>query len=286
VRQTLELTTLGAIARIDGKGYPGQLIVLRHPRSPVAEAYRVLRTNLQFSAIDRPLRTLMVTSASPVEGKSVTAANLAAVMAQAGKRVILVDADLRCPVQHRIFELNNNEGLTTALVQGNVDPTELLCACPIGNLSILPSGPLPPNPAELLGSQRMGDLIEALQKRADVVIFDCPPVMAVADAAILAARLDGTLLVVDSGKTRRPIAQRVKGTLESVGARLLGVVLNRLSTRSSGYYYYYYSGDGQRRQRSGRNPLARLFGRDGGSAGRADVVSIEPEEHVGTARKS
>ncbi len=275
VRDVLGLATLGGIARIEGVDYPHKLVAALHPRSPIAEAYRVLRTNLQFSAVDRPMRTLMVTSPNPVEGKSVTAANLAAVMAQSGKRVILVDADMRRPVQHHVFEVGNGKGLTTLLLNGEIHTQDMLCPTPVENLLVLPCGPIPPNPSELLGSKRMGELIETLQQEADVVIFDSPPVLAVADATILATRLDGTLLVVDSGGTRRAMANRAKEALAAVGAYLPGVALNRLSSRTGGYYYYYYyyySSDGDRRRKkySRRNPLARwlpggLFGRNGHS---------------------
>jgi capsular exopolysaccharide synthesis family protein len=200
-----------------------------------------------------------------VEGKSVTAANLAAVMAQSGQRVVLVDADLRRPTQHRIFELNNHQGLTTALVESEAALSDLLQTTRVENLSVVTSGPLPPNPSELLGSRRMEAVIEALQQRAEVVIFDSPPVMAVTDATVLAARVDGTLLVINSGKTRRALAQRSVETLAAVGARVLGVALNRLASRHGGYYYYhyYYSEDGQRRRHSRRGLLTRLFSRNG-----------------------
>lgn len=282
VNQTLGLATLGGIARIEGVDYPAKLIAAKHPRSPIAEAYRVLRTNLQFSTVDQPSRTLMVTSPNPVEGKSVTAANLATVMAQSGKRTILVDADLRRPVQHHIFETTNAEGLTTLLLDGKIDPAAALKPTSVENLYVLPSGPIPPNPAELIGSKRMGELIKALAHQADVVIFDSPPVLAVSDAPTLATRVDGTLLVIDAGNTRRGLAHRAKEALTAVGAHVLGVALNRLSARSGGYYYYYYYyAEGERRRRHSRqNPLEQLLRRTFSRNGSDKTAQPKPEKHT------
>ena len=266
VTKSLGMQTLGSIARIGTREYPDKLVVVNQPLSPISEAYRVLRTNLQFSAIDKPLRTMMLTSARPVEGKSVTTANLGAIIAQSGKRVILVDADLRRPTQHRIFKLTNNAGLTTALLETTSDPSGILQDVGIENLKVMTSGPIPPNPSELLGSRRMGELINALLPHADIIIFDTPPVMAVADATILSSRLDGVVLVIDASKTRRALAQRAKAALVAVGAQLLGVTLNRVSARvESGYDYYYYSADGDRRKhhRSLGHRVRRLFSRNG-----------------------
>lgn len=277
VRHALGLKVLGSIARIQGDDYQDKLVVAKYPRSPIAEAYRMLRTNLQFSA-GHPWRTLMVTSASPLEGKSLTTANLAAALAQSGQRVILVDADMRRPTQHHIFGLENRVGLSDVLERSDVSLSEVQQAVSVANLSVVTSGPLPENPAELLGSKRMGDLMELLQQYADVVVFDSPPVMAVADAAILASRLDGVLLVVDAGATRRGPARHSKESLEAVGAHLLGVTLNRLSASRSGYYYY-YSNDGRRRKRrSPRDLLARVFGRNGHSARTANTLPVSAKE--------
>jgi non-specific protein-tyrosine kinase len=257
VRRVLNLTALGSIPRIEGDDYPDQLIMVTYPRSPTAEAFRMLRTSLQSSARTRSLRTLILTSPNPEEGKSLIAANLATALAQSGKRVILVDADLRRPVQHKVFELNNQGGLSTVLTDDSVSVDDVLQTVPTENLGILTSGPLPEDPSELLGSKRMLQLIELLQQRADVVIFDSPPVMVVGDATILAPQMDSTLLVIDSGKTRQATAQRCKEALEAVKASLSGVVLNRLATRVGGYYYY-YTESGQRHGRRARQPVPRL----------------------------
>jgi capsular exopolysaccharide synthesis family protein len=239
VKAALKLSTLGTITRIDGEQPETKLIAALQPASPNAEAYRVLRTNLQFSTLDSPLRTLAVTSPQPLEGKSTTLANLAVVLAQQGKRVVVVDTDLRRPTQHRIFGVPNNTGLTTAVLQEPPASDGLLKETVQENLWLLTTGPLPPYPAELLGSRRFAAVVEDLKARADVVLFDTPPVLSVADAAILASQVDGVLLVVDAGVTRRGKAVQAREALDKVGAKVLGVSLNRVSAHQSDYYYYY-----------------------------------------------
>lgn len=201
------------------------LITLRDPGSAAAEAYRTLRTNILFSSLDRPLHTILATSSAPNEGKSTTLANLAVTMAEAEQRVLLVDCDLRRPSLHMIFGLPNEHGLTSALLEQSesalpIQPTS------VSGLSLLTSGPLPPRPADLLGSRRMGALIERLRREADIVLFDTPPVVAVTDAAVLAPRVDGVLLVLHAGQTRRDRAREARQILEKVKANVIGVVLN------------------------------------------------------------
>lgn len=247
VTRAVGVSTLGAIPRSRGDTPNGSeeerpLVTHLSPKAPTSEAYRVLRTNIQFSSLDRPIRTLLVTSANPGEGKSTTASNLAAVMAQTGQQVVLVDTDLRRPVIHRVFGVPNAAGLTTALlVKPDQETLEnLLQPTQVKGLRVLTSGPLPPNPSELLGSHRMSELIESLTTVADLVIFDSPPVLAVTDAAVLSRQLDGVVLVVDTGETREPLARRAVEELTKVGGRVLGVTLNRLSPNNSGGYYYTY----------------------------------------------
>ena len=240
VQSATHLATLGAIARIEGETAADRLVTVSQPKSPNAEAYRVLRTNLLFSAVDNPPRSLLVTSSSPGEGKSTTLANLGVVMAQQGQRVVLVDSDLRRPTLHRLFQLPNSTGLTNALLQEH--PTTRTCMQPtqVENLSVLTTGPLPPNPAELLGSGRFGELLKDLYQHADVVLLDSPPALAVTDAPVLARQVDGVLLIVDTGATRRQAAASAQETLNKVGAKVLGVALNRLKPKGSSYYYYYH----------------------------------------------
>jgi capsular exopolysaccharide synthesis family protein len=292
IARATELTTLGGIARIEGNRYPDKLIAVHHPLSPIVEAYRVLRTNLQFSSVDKSLRTLMVTSPAPTEGKSVTLANLAVVMAQSGLRVIIADTDMRRPVQHRIFGLSNSHGVSDAILHPNPGAAEHLLETGVGNLWLLPSGHIPPNPAELLGSGRMAAVIEELKGYADVVLFDAPPTLVVADAVILGSKVDGVLMVTDAGSTRRHAATKAVEELRRVKANLLGVVLNRLSGRRNGYYYYYHyyydqSEDGKRERRKHRRRragwLQRLLPFSGNGAKKPNGAQPDGvEEEIGT----
>ena len=238
---TLEtgLSTLAAIAHIKGESQAERLITYRSPRAPISEAYRVLRTNLSYSAIDNELKRLLVTSSSPSEGKSTTSANLSVALAQTGKQVVLVDADLRRPSLHKAFEVSNNQGLTTALLDSDTVVTEHLQPTLVTGLRIMASGPLPPNPAELLNSQRMLQILDDLSGTADIVIVDTPPLLTVADAAILAPHVDGCLIVVEVGKTRHATLVEAQERLTNSGAHIAGVVMNRSRAGRAGYYDYY-----------------------------------------------
>ncbi|MEI2690892.1 MAG: polysaccharide biosynthesis tyrosine autokinase [Anaerolineae bacterium] len=242
VRDLTGLATLGNVIHLEGASPDQRMIAHMAPKSLGAEAYRVLRTNLQFSALDKPLTTLVCTSAMPGEGKSTTVSNLAAVMAQSDKRVILVDADLRRPSLHKLLKLPNNVGLSTALLDKGRDPAVYLQDTDMPNLRVMTTGPIPPNPAEMLNSARMHEMIEVLKSEADLVLFDTPPVLAVADTSILASQVDGTLLVVWAGKTRGELLMQAVERLQSLSIQPLGVVLNKLTQRKGGYYYsnYYY----------------------------------------------
>jgi len=216
------------------------LITLTAPRSPAAEAYRTLRTSLEFSSLDRPLRSLLVTSPAADEGKSATLANLAVVMAEGGRKVILVDGDLRRPALHRIFGASNERGLSDLILQeGDLDAVPLQDTG-VPGLHLLTSGQMPQNETAsvLLGSARMGALVTALTGQADLVLFDAPPVIAVTDAVLLAARVDGTLLVIRAGSTQRDHVLRARALLDKVNAHLVGAALTNASLDSSisGYY--------------------------------------------------
>ncbi len=202
------------------------LITLTDPRNPAAEAYRTLRTNLTFAALDKPIETLVVTSAAAGEKKSTVLANLAVTMAQGERRTILVDADLRRPGLHEIFGVANDRGLTTMIVEEATLQDPPLIDVSVDNLWLVPSGPLPPNPTDILGSRKMEQVIAALKARADVVLFDAPPVITVTDATVLGTKVDGVLLVVCAGRTRREHAQRARELLERVHVRIVGAVLN------------------------------------------------------------
>ncbi|MGI8315807.1 CpsD/CapB family tyrosine-protein kinase [Halobacillus mangrovi] len=214
------------------------LIANEDPKSPVAEQFRTIRTNLQFASIDNELETLMVTSASPAEGKSITTANTAAVFAQQGKKVLLVDADLRKPTMHYTFRVDNTYGLSNYLVSSR-SVLDLVRESNVENLDLLPCGPIPPNPSELLGSKKMERFIKEAKQTYDIIIFDTPPVLAVTDAPVLSRLVDGVLLVVRSKQTDQEAAVKAKEQLLQSRANILGAVLNDQDVRASNYYYYY-----------------------------------------------
>ena len=203
------------------------LVTLTDPRSPAAEAFRTLRTNLMFSSLERPLTTLLVTSAAPEEGKSTTLANLAVTMAQGGRKTIVVDCDLRHPHQHEIFGVPAEPGLSNMMLN-NQDRPPLVATSVEGCRCCRPATP-PQNPADLLGSRLMETIIANLKTRADIVLFDAPPVIAVTDAALLASKLDGALLVVSAGQTRRDHALQAKALLERIHVHIVGTVLTNAS---------------------------------------------------------
>jgi capsular exopolysaccharide synthesis family protein len=216
-----------------------KLITKLDPMSPISEQYRTIRTNINFSSIDNEVNTLMVTSSGPGEGKSTTVANLAVVFAQQGKRVLLVDADLRKPTVHYTFNFPNTTGLTSVLT--NEFPlAEVIRPTDVENLFVLTCGPIPPNPSELLGSRAMKNFLETAHKEFSMVIFDTPPVLAVTDAQVLANQCDGTILVVGSEKTEKEQAIKTKEMLEAANAKLLGVVLNNKKNNGKSHNYYYY----------------------------------------------
>jgi len=207
------------------------LITISEPSSAVAEAYRRLRTNLEFASLDHPIQTVLVVSADEAEGSPTTVANLAVSIAQSGRSVILVDSDLRQPTLHEVFGLDNGQGLVTALEDPGADAP--LLESGVAGLLVLPSGPLPAIPADVVASPSMIALIDSLKSRADIVLFNAPPVIDVTDAAVLASRVDGVLLIVNAGRTRRASALRAKELLHKVNARILGAVLSNAPTAGS-----------------------------------------------------
>ncbi|MBL8160696.1 MAG: CpsD/CapB family tyrosine-protein kinase [Anaerolineae bacterium] len=213
------------------------LITLTDPRSAAAEAFRTLRTNLMFSSVENPLHTLVVSSAAQPDGKSIVLANLAVTFAQAGHKTIIVDCDLRRPTQHTLWGIPNERGLTTMMLEDATLANPPLAQSPVENLHILPAGPLPPNPADVLSSQRMSGVIGVLKARANYVLFDSPPVLAATDAALLGSTLDGLLLVVRAGHTRRDHTARAQQTLERVHVRIVGAVLSNAPRENSGGVY-------------------------------------------------
>ena len=257
-------SVLAWVPRIQVAGRGGEYFMMSErltshlePRSPVSESYRTLRTNLQYARASQALRSLVITSPSPKEGKSTTVANLAIVMAQAGMQVLLVDSDLRRPVLHHLFGQDKEPGLTE-VVLGRASPEEVLRSTEVEGLTLLPCGTIPPNPAELLGSEGMHELVRQMGRRYDFVLLDAPPIIVVTDALLLSKEVDGTLLVVRAGQTDRNALLRARSLLDQVGVQAVGVVLNDIDvTGGYGkyyypyyyYYYYYYREEGKRRRK-------------------------------------
>jgi len=219
------------------------LVAFKNPKSRAAEAFRTLRTNIQFSGLDDSLSSIVVTSSRPSEGKSTVLINLAITIAQSGKKVLVIDCDLRRPTVHKKLGLPNAEGLTNLLIQDKESFDEVVLTTKVPNLSALTSGPTPPNPAELLGTKRMKSIIRQLTGSFDMVLIDAPPVIAVTDAQILATIAEGTLIVTSYGATEKFGLVKTKELLDKVGAKVLGVVINKVPEKSEHYYYgkYYNS---------------------------------------------
>lgn len=214
--------------------HPWRIATIEDPAGSASEAYRSLRTNLLYSVVDRPPKTILITSYGPVEGKSTTCANLGVVMAQAGKAILIVDCDLRKPTLHRIFGLRNPRG-TVNILAGECGLHEAVQEVPQG-LKVLPVGAVPPNPAELLSSERFGEFMEQVRQEFDYVLLDAPPLAPVSDASILASHTDGVFMVLDAQKTRKNSLRRGVNSLKTVGANILGTVMNNVENSKEGYY--------------------------------------------------
>ncbi len=233
---------------ISGSTGVGPMVVLQKPLSLTAEAFRLLRANLEFASVDTPLNVILVTSSGPTEGKSTVALNLALVMALTGRQVLLVDGDMRKPRLHGYAGVEREPGLSNALIDHNADISSYLQPLSdVERLMLMPAGKAPPNPAELLGSRRMKELIDACRLIADVVIIDSPPLLAAADAAILAPQTNGALLIIEPGSSDKKAVALAAEQLHRSGAKLLGTVLNKVSMDNRGgyyqHYYYYYQSD-------------------------------------------
>ena len=225
------------------------LITVTEPNSPMSEAYRTLRTNIEYSSFDKKVKSVLITSSGPGEGKTTTASNLAVVMAQGGKKTILIDCDQRKPTIHKMFKISNSIGLSNMLVgesemEIGIEKTE------VPNLYVLSSGIKPPNPAELLGSEKMKNFVEELKKTYDFIILDTPPIIMVTDAQILAQYTDGCLLVISSREAERDSVIKAQGLLEKVNAKILGVVLNKVDYTKKGYYQYEYGEESKAKNRN------------------------------------
>lgn len=228
------------IMKLDSQQRKGlSLISKLRPKSVIAEQYRTIRTNIQFSMIDRDVKSIVITSSGPWEGKSTTAANLASVFIDQGKRVLLVDADLRKPTVQRTFGLSNVEGLTTLLSSPEQELAEIIQLVNGTEMYVLTSGPIPPNPSELLNSNRMNILMKRFEDMFDIIIYDMPPVTSVTDAQIMAAKADGVVFVIRHGVSQKDSVLNAKELLEMVNANILGVVFNGVEKKNTQSYYGY-----------------------------------------------
>ena len=227
------------VAEVEKAERPGSIELIPHyfPNSRLAESYRSIRTALLLSSADHPVKTIAVTSALPGEGKTVSAANLAITLAQSGKTVVVVDADLRRPRQHRLFKVKNTYGLTTYLTD-SVELKKVIKSTDIPNLFLVNSGPIPPNPAELLGSDKMARFIKMMGEECDYLLFDLPPMLEISDALVLGAKVDGVVLVVWGDKTSREALKKVREKLDMLKVRTLGVIINNVTLPHHGAYYY------------------------------------------------
>lgn len=241
ITRELNLPTLGVIPKMTKKNTPENfngLITSSNPKSPIAEAYRTLRTNIGFASVDKKYRSILISSTNPQDGKSTTAANLAVAMAQAGNRVILVDCDLRKPILHKTFKKANSRGFTNLLTQ-KLPLTEVVQKV-MDNLDVITSGPVPPNPSEMLSSAKARSLWAELLNLYDYILIDSPPVLAVADASILASQVEAVIGIVKSGSTRNDLGRMAKEQLLTANATIIGMVLNEMKAESQDYEYYYY----------------------------------------------
>ena len=224
------------------------LITINNPKNPAAEAYRVIRTSVQFAQAGKELKTIAITSCTPNEGKSMTVANLAIVLTQAGKSVLLIDCDMRNPTVHKNFNLSNKVGLSSCISMGTA-LSDAVQKTSIEGLYALTGGVIPPNPSELLGSEQMKNLLQRAKEQYDYVLIDTPPVMPVTDALIVSRFVDGMILVIASAEVKVEMAREVKNQLVHAGANILGVVLNKVRSEHHGYgygYYYYYGHESAR----------------------------------------
>jgi capsular exopolysaccharide synthesis family protein len=233
-----------------------RLVSQERSGSPITEAYRSLRTNIQFCFPEGDMKVILATSAQPGEGKSTVTSNLAIVMAQSNKKVLLIDCDLRKPKIHTIFGLINKKGLTNALVEG-IDYHTLLQSSGIEGITILTAGAKTPRPTEILGSPKMVEIIDELKTEFDVILLDTSPIIPVTDAAVLSRCADGIVLVVEYGRVNYNILQRAKDLLEMGGTRVLGVVFNKIPKFSGQYYYYYYYGSRSSSEKKGKTSKRR-----------------------------
>lgn len=260
IREHLGVPYLGMVPAIDldadSDGVPTDLVTVHSPKSTISEAFRGIRTSILYSSADSAPSVILVSSAGPSEGKTICAANLAVAMANAGSCVALIDCDLRRPRLHKMFDIEREYGISSIMV-GASEFKDCIIPTGVENLDIIPCGPIPPNPSEILGSKKMNVLLEGLKKKYNRIVMDSPPLTAVTDAVILSQNADGMVMVIRVGETPRQVVQNGLAQIQSVNGHVLGAVLNGVSTGRDSYYYYqyyyyYYGEDGRRKRKASR----------------------------------
>ena len=226
-----------------------KMITVTDPTSVDTEQFNTIRTNIKFSNVDKDYKTLMVTSSNISEGKSTVSANIATTFAKQGLHTLLVDSDLRRPTINATFGIDNPQGLSNYLSERNFDINSIIYKTSVKNLYVMPSGPIPPNPSELIGSKRMAELIKKLSEQLDLVIFDAPPVLSVTDAQIVSTNVDGTILVVRANKTEKAAVKEAVRLIKQVGGHIIGTILNDVEVKGSGYYGYYGYSKGSKKKK-------------------------------------
>ena len=226
-----------------------KMITVTDPTSVDTEQFNTIRTNIKFSNVDKDYKTLMVTSSNISEGKSTVSANIATTFAKQGLHTLLVDSDLRRPTVNATFGIDNPQGLSNYLSERNFDINSIIYKTSVKNLYVMPSGPIPPNPSELIGSKRMAELIKKLSDQLDLVIFDAPPVLSVTDAQIISTNVDGTILVVRANKTEKAAVKEAVRLIKQVGGHIIGTILNDVEVKGSGYYGYYGYSKGSKKKK-------------------------------------
>lgn len=226
-----------------------KMIAVTDPTSVDTEQFNTIRTNIKFSNVDKDYKTLMVTSSNISEGKSTVSANIATTFAKQGLHTLLVDSDLRRPTINATFGIDNPQGLSNYLSERNFDINSIIHKTSVKNLYVMPSGPIPPNPSELIGSKRMAELIKKLSEQLDLVIFDAPPVLSVTDAQIVSTNVDGTILVVRANKTEKAAVKEAVRLIKQVGGHIIGTILNDVEVKGSGYYGYYGYSKGSKKKK-------------------------------------
>ena len=226
-----------------------KMITVTDPTSVDTEQFNTIRTNIKFSNVDKDYKTLMVTSSNISEGKSTVSANIATTFAKQGLHTLLVDSDLRRPTINATFGIDNPQGLSNYLSERSFDVNSIIYKTSVKNLYVMPSGPIPPNPSELIGSKRMAELIKKLSEQLDLVIFDAPPVLSVTDAQIVSTNVDGTILVVRANKTEKAAVKEAVRLIKQVGGHIIGTILNDVEVKGSGYYGYYGYSKGSKKKK-------------------------------------